>query len=657
MIGIVCGGGDYPRLVARACVEKGLKFSLLLLNGFCNSEGWPAAERLSINIGEIEKALYFFRKNKVDKIIFAGHIKRPDFTKLSLDKKATKWLVKLGKTIFSGDDALLRAIADLLQQEGFEVIAGTDLLEDIFLPEGALSLQKPTQSQMKDIQIGIKTASRLGIFDIGQSAIVCDGKILGKENVDGTSFLIEKCAQLRRSTKGGTLVKISKPQQDTRLDLPTIGPDTIEKLHQNGFDGLAVEAGKCIVIDKKSVIDKSNEFGLFVFGFSVRPPVKIFIIAGEASGDYLGGKLMEDIREVCDYDVEFFGVGGQCMEKAGLRKLFSIEELSIIGIAEVIGKIFYVKRLINRTVRTICEYEPNAVVTIDSSGFTHRVDRKLKKAGCSFPIVHYVAPPVWAWRQWRAKSMKKFIDKLLVLLPFEEALFRKHGLETIFVGHPIATDADFNKPTAANLKRFLTKINANEDSKIVTLLPGSRISELKKHLPLLMDFSKLMINKYKDVKFVIPTIGDLEPYINEQIINWKQKPIVVSAKSDKILAYYSSHLAIAASGTVTLELARVNLPTVVIYKTSKLTYLIVKLLIKIRHVCLINIMAQKTVVPELLQNHCTANNIFLHAEKIINADNTRKQKTAFDKVIKNLRTTAKLAALEVLKSINYNPKK
>jgi DUF1009 family protein len=447
MIGIVCGGGEYPRLIARACREKNLNFCLICLKEFCDPRGWSLTKKLSINLGEIGKAIDFFHENNVKKVIFAGHVKRPDFNKLFLDPKGRKWLLKLGKAIFAGDDALLRAVSDLLRVEGFELMAGTDLLDNVFLGDGIFSRRRPSESDMKDIKIGFESAKRLGTQDIGQSSIVFQGKILGTEDADGTDALIERCAKSRESSIGGILVKVSKPQQDHRLDLPTVGMDTIDKLQKHSFDGLAIEAHRCIILNKKAVIDRANKLGIFVAGIGANSlKTKIFIIAGEASGDYLGGKLMEDIYEISSGDVEFFGIGGECMEKAGLKKLFPISELSIIGIFEVLGKIFHVKRLIDKTVRAIHEYEPNVVVTIDSSGFTHRVDKKIKKIDEKIPIIHYVSPPVWAWRGWRAKTMHKFIDKLLVLFPFEEKLFMKYSLKTVFVGHPVATDPNFEKP-------------------------------------------------------------------------------------------------------------------------------------------------------------------------------------------------------------------
>ncbi|MDR0968189.1 MAG: lipid-A-disaccharide synthase, partial [Holosporaceae bacterium] len=593
----------------------------------------------SVNLGEISKAIDFLKKNKVEKIVFAGRIKRPNFNELSLDKKGKSWLLKLGKATLAGDDALLRAVAGLIQKEGFEVIAGTDLLDGVFLSEGIYSARKPSESDLRDIKIGLSAANKLGAADLGQSVVVRNGEIL-EEDANGTNALIKKRGQ--SFGDGGILVKISKPRQDERLDLPAVGPETIEALYENGFKGAAVEADKCIVINKDEVLKRADELGIFFAAVKI-PTAKVFIVAGEASGDYLGGRLMEDILKISDERVEFFGVGGEQTEKAGLKKLFSINELSIIGITEVVGKIFRVKKLIDKTAKAICEYRPDVVVTIDSSGFTHRVDKKVKKLNPNIPIIHYVAPPVWAWRPWRAKKMRGFIDKLMTLLPFEPKYFTKYGLDAVFVGHPIATDEDFDRPSLSS--------PAKDDGskKTILLLPGSRKSELSRHLPILKDFARLMIDKYKSVKFIIPTIESLKSEIEETTKSWPQKPTIVSSKSQKVSAYYSSDAAVAASGTVTLELARVGLPFVAIYKTSAATYWIVRLLIKVKCVCLVNILVGKNVVPELLQDDCSPENVFRAVEKILNAREAEKQKKAFEKVIEKLKAEPMKAA-KVVKS-------
>lgn len=384
--------------------------------------------------------------------------------------------------------------------------------------------------------------------------------------------------------------------------------------------------------------------------------MKIFIIAGEASGDYLGSALMNDLKNLKS-DVEFFGIGGSLMKNAGLKTLFGIEELSVMGLTEIIGKIFHIKKLIARTVQAICEYDPDVLVTIDSSGFTHRVDKKIKKLKLRTKIIHYVAPQVWAWRAWRAKGLNKFIDKLLVLFPHEPELFKKYGLDTVFVGHPIARDLSFDRPSVGEILNFKNLYCRDTDIKKIILLPGSRMAELDRLMPVLEEFTKMIVARYKKVIFFIPTIPTLRKEIEERTAKWSYRPVILSDSSEKVKAYYCADMAIAASGTVTLELARVGLPFIAIYKASPVTALLLRFLLKIKYVCLVNILAEKLVVPELLQSECTAQNIFNHAVALLEnmEKQSEEQKKLFHLVISRIAAPNLVsAAMEILKLSSKN---
>lgn len=661
MLGIVCGGGSYPKLIAQECIKNRSSFCLLFINGFCEQSvfsdicGQQNVPMLSVNFGEIQKMLDFFKENKVDKVTLAGNVHRPNFDEISFDKKGRSWLLKLGKSLFKGDDCLLRNIITLFEHEGFQIVAGTDLLANIFLSEGIYSEKQPTQNDFKDIDFGFEQAKIFGEKDIGQSIVVMNGEVVCKEDITGTDNLIIESG--KNSNLGAILVKTSKPQQDLRIDLPTIGPNTIRLLHQYGFKGLVIEAGKCIVIDQKETIRLANQYGLFFVSYSPKKKSrkKIFISAGEASGDYIGGQLMQNIRAlISEEDVEFFGIGGTNMCSNGLKLLFPTSELSIIGILEVVGKILHIKRLIKNTVQAILEYKPDVVITIDSSGFHHRIGKILKKRQFKSPIVHYVAPPVWAWRKWRVKALHRFIDKLMVMLPFEKNIFEKYNVNTVFVGHPIATDPDFNAPDPLFLQNFKKahKIDGESDL-IITLLPGSRLSELYKHLPILQNFISLMYAKHSNLKIIMPTLPTFREFLQKSTSNWIVRPIIITSKSEKILGYYSSKIAIVASGTATLELARVGLPSVVIYRTSYLTYRIVKFLLRIPYVCLINIIEGRKIIPELLQKNCNAENIFRQAEQLLGTDSTDIQKIAYLDVIKKLSIDKFAAAREIINILKW----
>ena len=629
MLGIFCGKGEYPNIVIDSCQKKGREFCLLFVGDYNRDIDYPDVPKLVFKLGEVGKVLQFLKINGVNKITFAGHVKRPGLFDLSLDFEGVKWLFNLWKVLLDdGDDVLLRRIAKLFEEEGFNLISGTDLLEDTFFSEGIFSKRKPTKEEEAEIEFGIKESQILGIQDIGQSIVVYGNAVIAKEDKNGTDALIDRCFD-------GILVKTSKPQQDFRMDLPVIGVETIENLHRHNLRGLVVEADRTIILNPKEVIKKVDEYGLFLQAVKIRKKRRVFVIAAEASGDYLGGRLIKDLKKI-DEDIEFAGIGGPCMEDAGVINLYPISKLSIIGIWEVVGKIFRIKDLIEKTVNTIISYNPDVVITIDSSSLTHRIDRLVKKKNPDIPIVHYVSPPVWAWRKWRAKNLHRFIDKLLVLFPFEHEFYKDYEISTTFVGHPIASDNDMVRDPSL-LAKDLT----------ITLLPGSRPSELEHHMPILKKFSELMIEKHPEVSFYLPTVKTVAPLIKKYIKHWRYKPIVSTKKMKKIKAYNLSHVAVAASGTVTLELAKMKLPFITIYKTSYISYYLVKWLIKIPFICLINILAGKFVIPEFLQEECTPQNIFDAVEGILNTDQKDRQIAEFDRIIQGLNVDRMKAAQEV----------
>lgn len=376
---------------------------------------------------------------------------------------------------------------------------------------------------------------------------------------------------------------------------------------------------------------------------------KIFIIAGEASGDYLGSLLIKDMLSLND-NIEFYGIGGNLMQEMGLKIFFSIKELSIIGIWEAIKNIFRIKKLTSKTIAEIIRYKPDAIITIDSSSFNHRILKAVKRTNPYIKTIHYVAPPVWAWRKWRARSMYKFIDKLLVLFPFEVQLFKNYNLDTVFVGHPIATDKDFE-----NKDPKISSNNTSSSRYVCTMLPGSRISELEKHLPILEKVSDIM---GKNFIFYIPSTNGLEGYLREKIKNWKCKVSISSLKSDKVNMLYNSDIAIAASGTVTLELVRMLVPFVCIYKTSFFTALLVRLFITIKWVCIVNILGKENIVPELLQDNCTPENIAVAVLKLMDKDVAKAQREKFKKILQQLKCSKeKCAAYEILEVVGCAPNK
>jgi lipid-A-disaccharide synthase len=322
----------------------------------------------------------------------------------------------------------------------------------------------------------------------------------------------------------------------------------------------------------------------------------IFLLAGEASGDNLGADLMKEIKGILGADVRFAGVGGPLMMAQGLAPLFPMEELSVMGFFEILPKIFHFRRRIQETIQSIGILKPDMVVTIDSPGFNVRVLKGVQSFENRPQLVHYVAPSVWAWRPKRAKKIAQLVDHLLTLLPFEPPYFEKEGLPSTFVGHPITKDKPINKKKETSEQTLL-------------LLPGSRFSELKYMAPIFADTLHLVLQDFPNLNIVIPTFPHLQPVL-ESTFKSISLPIRYVLDGDaKRQAFEESDVALATSGTVALELAAFQVPCVIAYKTSWLTYQIAKRLVKVKYISLPNILMDKSIIREYIQDKCEA--IFL----------------------------------------------
>lgn len=325
----------------------------------------------------------------------------------------------------------------------------------------------------------------------------------------------------------------------------------------------------------------------------------IFIIAGEASGDILGAALMRSLR-LARPDVVFHGVGGRRMMAEGLKSLFPMEDLSVMGVAEVLPRLFNILYRIRQTAHEIERIRPDAVVTIDSPDFCFRVIKKLKSRVKSIPCIHYVAPSVWAWRPGRAEKVSKFLDRILTLLPFEPPYFTEHGLPATFVGHPVVERLE----NRGDGDRFRKKHKLKPDQPILCMLPGSRMSELSRLLGKFSETADIVLRKRHNAVIVIPTLPHLKDYINKFFIGKGINPILVYDEEEKFDAFAASVIAIAASGTVSLELAMTDTPHIIAYKLSPVSAWLARHLIRTPYVNLINILLKRPVVPELLQEKC-----------------------------------------------------
>jgi len=331
----------------------------------------------------------------------------------------------------------------------------------------------------------------------------------------------------------------------------------------------------------------------------VREPLHIFLIAGEASGDLLGANLMRGLKSVRP-DIHFHGVGGKHMQAEGLASLFPMEELSVMGLAEVLPRLFHIMGRIRQTVKAVLNVKPHVVVTIDSPDFCFRVAKKIKAKNKSIPCVHYVAPSVWAWRPKRAEKVSKFLDHILTLLPFEPPYFEQHGLGATFVGHPIVEQIS-NRGDGG---RFREKYGLKPNQPVFCLLPGSRMSELSRLLDKFSETADIVLRRRHQAVIVIPTLPHLKPYIENFFVGKGINPIVVTDDRDKYDSFAAGTAALAASGTVTLELAVADTPHIIAYKLNPVSAWVARHLIKTPYVNLINILLRRPVVPELLLDEC-----------------------------------------------------
>jgi len=347
---------------------------------------------------------------------------------------------------------------------------------------------------------------------------------------------------------------------------------------------------------------------------------RIFLIATEESGDRLGAGLMKVLRQRLGDAVQFDGVGGRAMAREGLNSLFPIEELSIVGFAAVVKQLHKILRLIWRTVDAVIEASPDILVIIDSPDFTHRVARRVRARTPLLPIVDYVSPSVWAWRPGRARTMRSYIDHVLALLPFEPAAYRElHGPPCSYVGHSLIEQIATLRPDTAEQQR------RDARPPVLLVLPGSRRSEIRHHLAIFGDALGRLRARGADFELMLPTTAHLVEAISEGVKSWPVAPRIVTGEADKRAAFRIARAALAKSGTVTLELALAGVPMVTAYRVGAAEAWILRRLIKVQSVILANLVLGKEVIPEFLQENCTAENLSQALAEML-ADSAARQR-------------------------------
>ena len=326
----------------------------------------------------------------------------------------------------------------------------------------------------------------------------------------------------------------------------------------------------------------------------------VFLVAGEPSGDLLGARLMAALKTETGGRVRFAGVGGRAMAEQGLNSLVPIEDLAVMGLVEVLPHVFSILYRIRQVANAARIVRPDLVLTIDSPDFGLRVSKRL--AGQGIPLAHYVAPSVWAWKPWRAARMARYLDHLLTLLPFEPPYFEKHGLAATFVGHP-AVEAAGQPADAASFRR---EHGIAESAPLLCVLPGSRAGEVRRLEPVFAGALGLLRARFPGLRALVPTVPSVAGQVEAAVAGWPVPAVVLAGAEEKRAAFAAADAALAASGTVAVELAVAGLPAVIAYKLAPLTAFIGRRVVKLPCVSLPNLLLGRMVQPEFLQEYCTA---------------------------------------------------
>ena len=329
---------------------------------------------------------------------------------------------------------------------------------------------------------------------------------------------------------------------------------------------------------------------------------KLFILTGEPSGDKLASHVILKLREK-NKNIQYLSVGGSHLNALGIKSIYDLKEITYIAFTDVLFNLFKIKKKIEETVKKILEFKPDILFSVDSPDFTLRVAQRVKKANPNIKVIHFIAPKVWAWREGRVKKMKKYLDHILLLFNFEKKYFDKENILSTFVGHPLLDD---NVENVVKLNNLI-----NNKKRYISLFAGSRESEIKIHAPILFEFIKKMNNKEDDFNFVFHSTDKYKNYLinllNNQNINNAE---VISDEKIKNEILKISSFAVVKSGTVSLEVCKLNIPSIIIYKMNFINFYLAKLFLKINYVNMLNIIKNSEIIPELLQNDCNPNEIF-----------------------------------------------
>ncbi len=362
---------------------------------------------------------------------------------------------------------------------------------------------------------------------------------------------------------------------------------------------------------------------------------KIFILTGEPSGDKLASMVISKLK-MKKTEIEYLSVGGTHLKNLGINSIFDLKDITFLGFTSVLLNIFKIKSKINKTIDEIIKFNPDILFSIDSPDFTLRVAERVKKINKNIKTIHYVAPQIWIWRKNRVKKIKRFIDHMLLLFDFERKYFNEENIKNTFVGHPLIE--------IKNSKIIIDNI-LPKDKQIISLFPGSRKSETNVLLPILIDFIKLINKKHDDYFFYFHATEENRDLIFEYIKKSNINNLdVISDENIKSKVLSNSIFAVSKSGTVSLQICNSNIPSIIIYKLSFINFLIFKMLVNVKFANIINIINNKEIIPELLQNECNADEIYKSVIYLLkNPDLIKKQLVECSKTLDGIRSKSSSA--------------
>ena len=358
---------------------------------------------------------------------------------------------------------------------------------------------------------------------------------------------------------------------------------------------------------------------------------KIFVLTGEPSGDKLASKVIAQLKRSRS-DIEYLSVGGEHLKALGIKSLYDLSEVTYLGFTKVLFNIFKIKKKISETVDKIIEFNPEIIFSVDSPDFTLRISKNVKRIKPNIKIIHFVSPKVYVWRKGRVKKLKSFLDHILLLFPFEKKYYDEENIKSTFTGHPLL---ESNTKDKIDINQFIKK-----EKKIFSIYPGSRLTEVNILLPILFNFIKLMNERHKDILFIFHCTSEYSQLIKSLLLKEELKYCeVISDDKIKSEILKKSIFAVAKSGTVSLEICNFKIPSIIIYKMNSLNFFIVKSLVKVKFANIINIAANKEIIPELLQSKCNSKNIFNTVNALLNDKNSlNEQVMKTQEIIDKFRT-------------------